>query len=333
MKAFTLIPLFPLLLCAFGRTLGGENSQDNGKEALVSSTDLCHNGGVKSILVCPDGKTAISAGFRDHALRQWDLATGKQLNCLSGHDNAVFCLSISADGSKAISGDWNGQIRLWELKTGASSVLVNKNNIWTECIAFNNDGDHVALGSVEGDLVIRECKTGNCVQQFYGHESSIKSVAYSSDGKQLLSGGLDETIRLWNVKTGKMVKTIKSKSGNVYFVAFMADARKAVYRADRVHLIDLESGEQERCFGDADTTAAFSESALSPDSKLIAAVQDDHSVRVWETATGVEKHHLSRSSAHAGPLTSLAFSSDNSYLLSSDLNGDTTLCIWKLTNK
>lgn len=56
-------------------------------------------------LLRPDGST----------VEVWDLAAGRCLRTLSGHDNPVQGAAIDAAGRLAISGGWDGTARLWRL--------------------------------------------------------------------------------------------------------------------------------------------------------------------------------------------------------------------------
>jgi WD40 repeat protein len=64
----------------------------------------------------PDGRQAISYGYG--SLRQWDLATGRQMRRLEGHDGPIWCVAISIDGTWLVSGSEDSTLRLWSIATG-----------------------------------------------------------------------------------------------------------------------------------------------------------------------------------------------------------------------
>jgi WD40 repeat protein len=68
----------------------------------------------KRVRFSPDGRFAISGGS-DASVRIWELATGRCLRVLDGHDGAVSAVAISTDARFALSASMDGTVRRWEL--------------------------------------------------------------------------------------------------------------------------------------------------------------------------------------------------------------------------
>jgi WD40 repeat protein len=68
----------------------------------------------KRVRFSPDGRFAISGGS-DTSVRIWELATGRCLRVLDGHNGAVGAVVISADARFALSASMDGTVRRWEL--------------------------------------------------------------------------------------------------------------------------------------------------------------------------------------------------------------------------
>ena len=101
-----------------------------------------HTGGVKALAITPDGRYALSAagkpisrGLRvvstetgqelvlpfvpqEHALRLWDLDTGKCLRVFASQTSWILTLAITPDGRFALSGHPDKTLRLWDLGSG-----------------------------------------------------------------------------------------------------------------------------------------------------------------------------------------------------------------------
>ncbi len=57
----------------------------------------------------------LAAGSADHAIRVWDIASGRQLARLAGHRDTVTALFISTDDAWLLSGSYDHTARLWKL--------------------------------------------------------------------------------------------------------------------------------------------------------------------------------------------------------------------------
>jgi WD40 repeat protein len=94
---------------------------ESGKELVPFQGKRVAN----DVAISSDGLRALSAhgttfgrGFEvnlDCVVRLWELKTGKELKCFSGHANPVSAVALSPDGRYAASGSSHGTMRLWKL--------------------------------------------------------------------------------------------------------------------------------------------------------------------------------------------------------------------------
>jgi WD40 repeat protein len=70
---------------------------------------------IRALAFSPDGKWLASAGT-DTGVHVWEIATGKEALCLSGHEAEVSTLAFSPDGHRVFSFGQDGQGYLWDLK-------------------------------------------------------------------------------------------------------------------------------------------------------------------------------------------------------------------------
>ena len=78
-----------------------------------------HSGGVTSVAIAPDGRTALSGSW-DKTLKLWDLASGKELRTFTGHSGGVTSVAIAPDGRTALSGSRDKTLRLWDFTRGVA---------------------------------------------------------------------------------------------------------------------------------------------------------------------------------------------------------------------
>ncbi len=84
-----------------------------------SIRSLAHGHRVKDLAFSPDGKL-LATGGDDGAAKLWDVASGRLLRTLSGHEGTmhmVFSVSWSPDGARLATTD-NGSLRIWNSRTG-----------------------------------------------------------------------------------------------------------------------------------------------------------------------------------------------------------------------
>ena len=67
-----------------------------------------------SIVFSPDGKILASGGW-DNTIKLWDIATGKVISTLTGHQGRIWSVAFSPDGKTLVSGSEDRTIRLWSL--------------------------------------------------------------------------------------------------------------------------------------------------------------------------------------------------------------------------
>jgi WD40 repeat protein len=78
---------------------------------------LAGKGVITSIAFSPDGRTLVSGGKGDRAVRLWDTWTGKQLVCLEGHTGGVTTVAFSPDGRTVASGSNDTTMLLWDVSS------------------------------------------------------------------------------------------------------------------------------------------------------------------------------------------------------------------------
>jgi len=62
----------------------------------------------------------VFAGAADGVVKQFDLATGKEIRAYRGHADWVFAVDFNATANRAVTGSYTGEVRVWNLATGES---------------------------------------------------------------------------------------------------------------------------------------------------------------------------------------------------------------------
>ncbi|MCO6458837.1 MAG: hypothetical protein J5I93_26315, partial [Pirellulaceae bacterium] len=190
-------------------------------------------------------------------------------------------------------------------------------------LAFSGDGTRIASGSADKTARIWDLRDAKFpeVARFAGHSAEVTAVAFNSDAAQVLSGSADNTARLWNAADGQELMVFNGHTGPVVAVAMPANNQPMTASADKtVRVWNPANGQAAANYAQP---AAVTALALSRDSQRMAVATADNAVRILAAAGGGVQQTLA---GHKLAATHLAFSPDNSRLLSASSDG--RLLVW-----
>jgi len=238
------------------------------------------------------------------AIELWDMAEGKELHKLRGHESFILGTAWSQDGKWIASASFDRTAKIFDAVTGLERFTLKGHTGAVNAVAFSpdcqrvataSDEDVVSMGVHSGDdrsVRIWDVFTGQEVRKLVGHTGGVTDIAYSPDGQRLASVGRDRTIRLWDPATGRELRTLWGQAGELYAVAFSPDGRTlATGGADRtVRLWDVASGEELRVYrGHTGSVRAL---AWHPDGRRLASAGGDWrieaQIKLWDTHVNQE---------------------------------------------
>ncbi|MCZ6690320.1 MAG: hypothetical protein O7H41_12000 [Planctomycetota bacterium] len=150
------------------------------------------------------------------------------------HQGGPRALSISPDGSVALTAAGEGAIRLCDTSTGRKIWKSTVHADLCRSVAFAPDGRYFAsaggwskeLNGSEPEIRIFETATGREATRIVGHGSAITAIEYSPTGSLLASASWDGTVRLWDPERGELLATLEGHLGDVNVVAFAPDGQR-----------------------------------------------------------------------------------------------------------
>jgi WD40 repeat protein len=80
---------------------------------------------VNEVAFSPDGKLLATASG-DKTARLWEVASGKALATLAGHENEVNAVAFSPDGKLVATASADGTTRLWEVSNGTVRATLSE---------------------------------------------------------------------------------------------------------------------------------------------------------------------------------------------------------------
>ena len=288
----------------------------------------------------------------------------REKNRLYGHNNSVYSVAFSPDGSQIASASGDSTVKIWSVNGKEMQTLIGHSSE-VRSVAFSPNGKQIAsasedgavkIWSIEGEELLTLKGHNNSVYSvafspngeqivsasyggiikmwsvdgkelltLKGHNSSVYSVAFSPNGKQIASASNDGTVKIWSIE-GEELLTFKGHNGSVYSVAFSPNGEQIVSASgDRTIKIWSVDGRELLTFK-SHNNFVFNVT-FSHNGKQIASASKDGSIRLWS----IDGEELQILKGHSGGICSIAFSPDDRQLASG--SWDKTIKIWSIDDK
>jgi WD40 repeat protein len=181
-----------------------------------------HTKWIRKVAISPDGKTLASVAD-DMVCRLWDVAGGKMLHELRGHQeqtphhypSMLFACTFSPDGRFVATADKVGHLVVWETASGKPAKTLEAPGMYTwdpvqrkhsiggvRSLAFSPDGKYLACGGIskignidhldgKARLELFDWQKGEKTHEYTDdkYKGLIEHLAFHPKGDWLLGGG------------------------------------------------------------------------------------------------------------------------------------------------
>jgi WD40 repeat protein len=277
--------------------------------------------------ITPNGKYLL-ARATDHTARIWEVSTGAVIAQLG---DAADRAGLSPDGKRAITSTDGGMARVWDAETG-KSVGVLEHDVSGDSLVLGSFGDAAHpwtwyRSDSQTSIAVWNLKNAPTPFASVPIKGSPGCVTVSPDAKWMVTceadgGEAARIVRVRQLPSGKEQAPLRGHSGTIIDVFFSGDGRFAASTGyDKTAMIWRVGS-----WLAVDTLrhqAGVQYAAFSPDSRVVATIDGDYTVRVWDTETGGP---ISELVGHTDAVKAYAFSGDGRWLVTG--SEDNTARIW-----
>gem|GEM_PF-3518556 len=277
----------------------------------------------------PSSSAGISAagsqivlGGQDGAVRRVNWSPKPATN-LSGHNDVVSTVAISADNKYVISGGYDQILQLSRLSDGQPVRTLSGQSGRILAAALSHEGAWAASGAEPGTIQLWKTADGTAGSVLAGHAGAVNDLSFHPSKPLLLSSGADGSVRLWEVP--ETTAPVRGHSQPVAAVALTSNGQLMVTGSlDKTVRVSTVSDGQPK-FAINDFPQPVQSLAISSNGSLLGVgdIVGDLQIRNMDQGALV-----STWGAHAGAVTGLHFSGDGQQAVSSGADG--TVKIWTL---
>ena len=290
---------------------------------------------VSDLAFSPDGQTLAVAVLEGTAL--YELPSRERSRFLES-DEQVLEVAFSPDGSWFATGNrvgseeagFGGRVSLWRAPNWERLGPLYADARVVSSVAFSPDGKTFAAAfaspQFEDDRIdfwdTRTWEISRTLQL-----GTVLNVAFSPNGSVIATVPDRYAVKVWRVKDSELLDSLfTSFTGAVNCLEFSGDGNLLAtgHYDGTIRLWDINTGQ---IFFELETPGVVESLAFSSDGELLASGDNyaDHAIRLWSVDTGELLQVLE---GHTHGVVSMAFSRDNSYLVSGAYDG--TLRLWGL---
>ena len=292
----------------------------------------------------------------------------RERNRLEAHQDGVYVVSFSPDGSTFATAGEDGMARIWDLSgqllkelvghrgaifsldfsadgktivtagedgtvrfwnlSGQEKKQIKADRYRVSSISLSPDGERIAIAKENGIVQLLHLSKPQQFIELQGHSGSVYHLDFSPDGRQIATAGEDGTVRLWNL-SGRQLQIFNDGEKPIYHVRFNFQGDQlATAGEDGTVRFWDLSGQPLKTLAN-NHPRVFSMS-FSPNGEHLVTVGEEGTAIVWDL-WGEQPEQLMQLKSHEGAVYSVSYSPDGNLLITGGRDG--TARIWELSDK
>jgi len=306
-----------------GTLIATEAADNTGRIWKVSDGSFFElkdlTGPLAALAFSPNGKLLVTEATNEKqkagaAPRLWDTSTGKLVQTLNGHTDAVSALAFSPDGQQLVTASWDYTARIWDVSTGRQLKVLEGHKAPLTSVAFSPNGKLIVTGSYDGTARTWDAVSGDPLKTLKGHAGAVQTVAFNPQGNIILTSGRkvrssldisaieiplpedlpadenapdDNTVRLYSTSGTQL--NVFTQEDEINSAAFGAGGRIVITASHdgTARAWNVQTGRSigqfrpPQSLTDEDETKSKNSAVLSPDSHYLLTSGSDRTAEVW----------------------------------------------------
>ncbi len=223
---------------AFGLAGVALNESRRAQQESEISSSLAYEASARRALSDGDGDLAVVLALESNNIERPSEQAFRTLTevafspgtrrVFTGHTSGVLSVDLSTDGTKVVSGSFDGTVRLWDSETGqliGEPLTGHSGDVFN--VEFSPDGRYIVSTDVSRVNLLWDVSTQQQVRTLGGNASYLRSLVFTPDSTRLIGGADDTEIYIWDIETGELLPTVpfpQKTSARISALAITADA-------------------------------------------------------------------------------------------------------------
>jgi WD40 repeat protein len=265
---------------------------------------------------------------------------------LNDHDDRVWCLSWSVDGTKLASCSGDNKLIIWKQidnKWSPFQIITNAHRRTVRRIHFSPDGKLLAVASFDAKCSVWEEDSDGVfksISLLEGHENEVKCATWDNSGLLLATCSRDKNIWIWELEGDNEFECVSVCTGHTQDVKTVKwhPTRELLFSASYDDTIKVwkEEGDDWYC---ASTLTEHNKTVwdlcFNSDGTKLASVSGDKKLIIWSnepSGQSITTWNPSQiiENCHDRDIYTVDWSSNGTIATG---GGDDNICLWKLNNE